>query len=250
MNINVCDNPIFVLGPPRSGTSMMQWALRQHPRLWGGQESDFLIPLVRHLRESFEFGNQRGKLHWLSGQGVSWEEFLYHVGLGINSLYMSRSEGLRWVEQTPEYTLHLDDMIRLFPGAQFVFMVRDGREVVTSLRNFVNPVEHRRACRIWHDFIQAGLDFKASQHGDQLLMVSYGDAVQKTEDELSRVYGFLGEAECEGSVEFIKAKEPINSSFSQNGESRERMGWKHWSDEERAYFDDMCGPLMGELGFR
>ena len=57
--IDVCENPIFVLGPPRSGTSMMQHSLRAHPDLWGGQESDYLVPMVDGLREVFEFGNRR-----------------------------------------------------------------------------------------------------------------------------------------------------------------------------------------------
>ena len=76
MNVEICDKPIFVLGPPRSGTSMMQWALRQHPDLWGGEESDFLVPLLRNLERSYEHGLKRGDKHWLARQEVSYEEYL------------------------------------------------------------------------------------------------------------------------------------------------------------------------------
>lgn len=250
MQIEVCDKPIFVLGPPRSGTSMLQWALRQHPNLWGGPESDFLEPLIDQLRGVFEFGHNRDRFHWLSGQHVEWDEFLQHIGIGVNSLYSSRSGGLRWVEQTPRYATRLDDMVRLFPDAQFLFMVRDGRQVVESLRNFVDPMDHSDACVVWRDSIEAGLRFSRSERTDQMCFVSYADAVQHTEMELRRVSEFLGEPFEPATVDFIRARKPINSSFD-DGHDSEAMPsrWLGWTRKEREVFVDIAGDLLIELGF-
>lgn len=250
MDLQICDEPIFVVGAPRSGTSMMQWALRQHPDLWGGQESDYLVPLVEALGPVFEFGSQRGRLHWLSGQGVGWEEFLRHVGHGINSLYMSRSRGKRWVEQTPQYTHHMEAMSTMFPGAVFLFMLRDGRSVVSSLRRFVNPVPHEEACRIWKVSMESGLAFSRSGLGDRLHWIRYEDVVADTEAELAAVFDFLGLPPERKSVKFITKKSPINSSF-QGEESQEKVGprWAAWSHEERRSFADIAGHLLVELGF-
>jgi Sulfotransferase family len=250
VRVDICDAPIFVLGPPRSGTSMMQWALRQSPMLWGGQESDFLIPLMSSLRDVYRFGSKREKLHWLSGQEVSFDEFARHIGVGINALYTDRSGGKRWVEQTPQYTLHLDDMHRLFPSAQFLFMVRDGREVVHSLRNFVNPVAHEDASRIWVDFIRAGVEFSNGSNGRQLMFVSYHDAVHDTVAELTRVYDFIGEPFTRASVEFITSKAPINSSFDAGDNAAGKTaGWGSWDLSERQTFDDIAGRTLEALGF-
>lgn len=207
-----------------------------------------MIPLLRDLREAWEFGRTREKLHWISGQNVTWEEFLGHVGVGLNSLYTSRSKGLRWVEQTPQYALHLDAMKLLFPDARFLFMVRDGRDVVHSLRNFVKPVEHDRASRIWRDFIGAGLAFSSGPGGESLLLVSYAEAVTNTETELRRVFEFLDEPFAAESVEFIRSKEPINSSFPGQGPGGPPR-WQEWTEEERVEFDEIAGDLLIELGF-
>ncbi len=249
MKIEICDSPIFVLGAPRSGTSMMQWALRQHPGLWGGQESDYLIPLVHALRECHDFGSSRERLHWLSGQGVDFDEFCRHLGCGVNALYMSRSGGKRWVEQTPQYTRHLDDMRRLFPRAQFVCMVRDGRDVVHSLRHFVHPEPHERACELWRDFTRAALLFANSRHGDQLLFASYQRVVDDTESELRRVYDFIGEAFEPKSVDFVRNQGRINSSFREEAGGRTTAGWLEWTVQERRVFDRSAGDLLIELGF-
>lgn len=250
VQIEVCEKPVFVLGPPRSGTSMLQWALRQHPNLWGGPESDFLEPLVDHLHQVFDYGRTRERFHWLSGQSVSWDEFLRHVGVGVNSLYSSRSGGLRWVEQTPRYTTRLDDMVKLFPDVQFLFMVRDGRQVVESLRNFVDPMQHAAACTVWRDSITAGLRFNRSPRADQMLFVSYADAVEHTETELRRVFEFLGEPFEPACVDFIRSRSPINSSFddADNAQTTQPR-WLGWSRVEREAFVEIAGDLLVELGF-
>lgn len=250
-HIEVCPDPIFVVGAPRSGTSMMQHSLRQHPGLWGGEESDFMIPLLQGAKEAHEYGVRRGDLHWLSSQGVAGTEFLRHVGYGINALYTDRSGGLRWVEQTPQYTLHLDDLNAMFPGARFLFMLRDGRSVVHSLRHFVNPVQHDRACRIWKRFTEAGLNFKSSDSGDRVMVVPYEEIVAETDRVLREIYAFLDMPFEAASVDFIRSNSPINSSFTGERTAREKIvpRWEAWSPDERETFDRIAGDLLVELGF-
>jgi hypothetical protein len=247
LKLEVCDDPIFVVGAPRSGTSMLQWALRQHPNLWGGQESDYLIPLHERLRELHEYGSHRGRLHWLSGQQVSFSEFARSVGLGVSALYTDRAGGRRWVEQTPEYTLYLDAMAELFPGAVFLFMVRDGRQVVASLRNFVNPVDHEQACRTWVRFMNSGLAFAGSARGAKLRAVRYESVVANTEAALRDVFTFVGEDFARESVEFVKT-ERINSSFGSHADPL-RPRWTAWSHDERRVFDEIAGPMLVELDY-
>ncbi len=146
--------------------------------------------------------------------------------------------------------MHLDNIVKLFPGARFLFMVRDGRQVVESLRNFVNPVEHERACAMWRDFMTAGLRFSRSSRGDQMLFVSYADAVDDTEAELRRVFEFLGEPFEQASVEFIRSRGPINSSFADGGEGQgTQRRWVAWPREERETFVEIAGDMLVEMGF-
>ncbi|MCB0995702.1 MAG: sulfotransferase [Acidimicrobiales bacterium] len=241
--LTITPEPIFVLGAPRSGTSMMQWALRQHPDLWGGPESDFLIPLLSGARAAHAYGTQRGDLHWLSRMGVGEAELLRYVGAGINAMYTQRSGGLRWVEQTPQYTLHLDEMSQAFPGARFVYMLRNGRDVVNSMRNFVYPVEHAEASRIWAEFVRAGIEFSEGPLGDRMIVVPYADAVQDAAPTLAALLQLLGLRHVDDCARFITDKAPINSSF-QGGERR-----IEWSEDEEYQFDTWAGDTMRLLGF-
>ena len=245
----VCESPVFVLGAPRSGTSMMAHALGSHPELWTGEESDFLAPLLRAARDAWEGGRVRGDLHWLAAGGVSWEEFAAWLGTGMNAMYTSRSDGRRWVEQTPQYTFVLPLLAAAFPTARFVYMLRDGRSVVHSLRHFVRPVEHQRAAELWARHVRAWREFARSEHGDRLHVVRYEAVVRDTADEMRRVLDFLDLPHDDAPAAFITEGQPINSSFA--GESsREKAAprWAAWTRAEREQFHAAAGDLLLELG--
>ncbi len=229
---------------------MLQWALRQHPGLWGGPESDYLVSLVSSLRQTHALGSSRGQFHWLSGLDVSQAEFVKHVGHGINSLYSDRSGGLRWVEQTPGYAKHLGDIALLFPNAIFLVLIRDGRQVVHSLRHFVNPVEHDDACCTWRDYTNAALEFARTAGTDRTHTLRYEDVVANTEAALKKLYSFLGETFEPKSVELIRSKAPINSSFTAEA-SNDKLSprWPAWTLAERERFDEIAGGLLISLGY-
>ena len=173
-----------------------------------------------------------------------------HVGYGVNSLYTSRSKGLRWVEQTPQYTLHLEEITLLFPGAQFPVMVRDGRQVVESLRHFVNPVPFDEACQIWTRFNTAARDYADSAPEDRVHSVSYERAVLETEHEMRRLFEFLGEPYAQASVDRITSRAPMNSSFIGEGkEQKLAPRWTAWTRAERERFVEVAGDLLVDLGY-
>lgn len=247
---DLADAPVFVLGAPRSGTSMMAHALGSHPDLWTGEESDFLAPLLREARKAWEGGRTRGDLHWLAAGGVSWEEFAAWLGMGMNAMYTSRSGGRRWVEQTPQYTFVLPLLAAAFPTAQFVYMLRDGRSVVHSLRHFVRPVEHARASDLWARHVRDGLTFKRSDQGHRLHVVRYEQVVRNTEAEVGRILDFLDLPHHHAPVAFIAEDQPINSSFSgETSHEKARARWADWTKEEREQFHAVAGDLLVELGF-
>lgn len=248
MKVEITDAPIFVLGSPRSGTSMMQWALREHSHLWGGQESDYLLPLVESLKQQHAYGSSRGRLHWLSGQQVDLAEFLRHIGYGINALYTDRAKGLRWVEQTPLYTLMIDDLAVMFPDALFLWMLRDGREVAHSLRNFeANQQDLPIGTETWRRYTQAALDFNQSLHGDRMFLMRFAEIVTEPESALKPLWEFLDVPSEGGPAQMIRERK-LNSSFAAGEEGdRARSGWRAWSDRELQQFTGGAGPLMDRL---
>jgi hypothetical protein len=82
------NKPIFVVGSPRSGTSIVTWCLGQHPNIFPVPESNWMGPFAVNLAVSYQLGAARGILSILSAMGISCDEFFSHIGQSINGLIL------------------------------------------------------------------------------------------------------------------------------------------------------------------
>src|SRR5947209_3365345 len=114
--VPICGRPIFVIGSPRSGTTILAWSLAQHSQLWTSDESQVLWDLFEggRMEKNYQrLGRYDGS--WLCKQNIAKEEFLSYLGLGLNAMFTSRSQGKRWVDQTPVYALLAPHLAQMFP---------------------------------------------------------------------------------------------------------------------------------------
>jgi len=88
------NKPIFVVGSPRSGTSILTWCLGQHPNLFPVPESDWMGDFAVTLAIGYQVGAARGIFSMLSAMGISRDEFFSHIGTSINALVFKRRSDL------------------------------------------------------------------------------------------------------------------------------------------------------------
>jgi hypothetical protein len=82
------NKPIFVVGSPRSGTSILAWCLGYHPNIFPVPESNWMGDFAVNVAMSYQIGAARGIFSILSAMGISRDEFLSHIGRSINSLVL------------------------------------------------------------------------------------------------------------------------------------------------------------------
>ena len=83
------NKPIFVVGSPRSGTSILTWCLGQHPNILVQPESNWIGPFAVDVAIRHEIGSAHGEHSQLSALDVRREEFMAHFGNSINDLVLS-----------------------------------------------------------------------------------------------------------------------------------------------------------------
>ena len=87
---------------------------------------------------------------------------------------------------------HIDHLLRLWPQARFVVLVRDGRDVALSLRRMpFGPNNAWAAAQWWARGIRAGARAQR-EHPEAVLTVRYEDLAQRPETEVPRLCEFLG----------------------------------------------------------
>jgi len=120
------DRPVFIIGAPRSGTSMLYAILRRSSKLahWPGEahevwEADY-HPALRGW-ESNALG--ASDVEEEAAQRIKREFFLI---TGARK---------RLIDKTPRNALRVEFIDTLFPDARYLFLTRDGRDNINSLIN-------------------------------------------------------------------------------------------------------------------
>jgi hypothetical protein len=268
--LTICPDPIFVIGSARSGTTALAFALNKHSQLFNLNETTILIDLFGGDKavQAYRTSVERPAPTMLRTLGVKLDEFLECLGVGINTLFTRKSEGKRWIDKTPQYTLLVDLLADLFPGAYFIHMLRDGRRVVNSMANFHNapsrelerkkvgaikPWDFKNACQVWSRYVEICLDFQ-SRHPTRCLTVINENLVADPAKGFRRLFEFIHAPDEEAPAEYFGSHQ-INSSFWEGGRvdspliERFSDPWETWTAEQQQTFKEKAAQTLTRCGF-
>ncbi|GAB4554996.1 MAG: sulfotransferase [Phycisphaerales bacterium] len=206
-------DPFFIVGTGRSGTTLLQRMLAAHPRITIPPETQFFSrfdPALRFTdplreRDTDAYLARVESDAWWGEMGLSIDAYRAQIEAGgrdarsmlwwmLRELSFGTPEGIRYGEKTPHHEKRVARISALFPGARFIHIVRDPRDVVVSLR--------REAWWPWRSVQRTARSVRATLHrqrcneaalGDRYTRVRYESLVEDPEGELRRICGFLAE---------------------------------------------------------
>jgi hypothetical protein len=229
--------PIFVVGCPRSGTTLLQYILRAHSRIsMATGESHFIIPLARRQAEFGDLASPDGQRKVLAAMEVQSRSFLetdlhgmhydrerlvtrfQELGVStyaalVDALFMenARGEGKeRWADKTPWYVLHMERLLELFPSARFVHLIRDGRDVALSLfrrRHDFQVYNTYCAARYWEIYVARGREIGSRLPQGAYREFYYERLINEPQVFLQSLCDFLGEEYSDDLLNYEKAGE-------------------------------------------
>jgi len=208
-------DPVFVLGHSRSGTSLMCRLLLDHLGVNFGTESQFIVRYHQKLAQYGDLSDDR-RLRWLF-QEISRERFfertrrnfgfVFDIDRAMNSIGQRTYAGVltaifeqfacgqgltRWGDKTPAYARHLPVLRELFPRAQYIHVVRDGRDAALSLMSTgFGPKTAYEAAVAWSAQVR-DIDWLAeTSSASNFLTVRYEDLLKQPGDVLGKIAAFL-----------------------------------------------------------
>ncbi len=222
--------PIFIIATPRSGTTLLTALLHAHRSIAMPPETRFLQVVYRE-RESFGdlrvAANRRRVAERITAKNTMFGdlrldrrqviEAVTNAPPTLGSLFgtvwqeFARSRGKRrWGEKRPGYWREPKTILRLFPDAQIIHLVRDPRACAASLSRVAwweGGVP--RSAAVWHmsnrDLDRLGRNLPA----DQYHRLRYEDLFTDQPGELRRLCDFLGEEFDEAMISHADAARDI-----------------------------------------
>lgn len=222
-------DPIFIIGTERSGSNLLRLMLNSHPSI--------AIPHPPHILKEMMpleplYGDLRGdanfrrlvddtvrlvELHFspwdvpLDREAVFAQapgRDVYGVKAAVYDQYRRAKGKRRWGCKST-FVIHYVDRVRsLSPGAKFIHLVRDGRDVAVSAKTSVfNHFHPHYVGRLWAEQQRTAIGLARRLSSEQLLGVRYEDLLEDPAKELRRVCAFLGEDYSDTLLSYFESSE-------------------------------------------
>jgi hypothetical protein len=266
------DRPIFVVGFPRSGTTLLRLMLHSHPRLAIPHETSFLLEAYHNRKRfgdltieanrrnlaQFIVDRKESRFHLLKLDGADVTERIVAapptLGSCVEAVYRAYADHHgkpRWGDKRPSYVRWLDVVLRMYPNAQIVNLVRDGRD---SLASLLDMPWNKQGIYYWVAQWVAAVDAAARAErrlsADAYTKLRYEDLVADPEPHLRRLCDFLGEAYHPGMSEPNRLAEsivPTNRSWhdrTRTPVTTARIG--SWAKRMEPWQAQLCETAMGD----
>lgn len=211
--------PLFIVGAPRSGTTLIRDLLNRHPDIGIPDEETQFLPELIHkygiypklkkdsIRQKFiqtlehtNFCELMKKKHRSFDRTVveqaCFKENIAAIFETVIRSYIPTQKlsnpNLIWGDKTPFYAQHLPLLAKLYKDARYLHIIRDSRDVAYSGRNAWGK-SFVRSSVDWRDTIRSVWAFR-EQYGTPppLLEIRYEDLLSNTESVIKKVARFCG----------------------------------------------------------
>lgn len=231
----------FIIGRPRSGTTLLRFLFEAHPRILVPPESPFILNLYRKYRKVTDWDpsiirefcddvfKQRYFDKWLTDKEHLYQRLLEKEGkatfqtmvrqvcLSYTSVF--EKEEILWIgDKNPGYSLYVHRIHQLFPEAKIIHITRDYRDNYLSLIkvNFEVPIVPLVVYR-WKFALKQMWKLK-KQIPDQIYSVRYEDLVADPELCFRAVCQFLGIPYDPEVLSFYRKKSEVEKAYSAHDE--------------------------------
>jgi sulfotransferase family protein len=265
--------PIFIVGCPRSGTSLLRDMLDAHSNLTFPTESHFIPVFFKAYGDPQTEGEARRlarkilKLTWIRSWDLALEPVDFaddrsfrEIVTRLYRAYARKQKKTRWGDKTPQYVTEIPVLYALFPECKIIHVYRDGRDVALSwLRVGLDARNIFTAALSWKEWVSKGRRDGAALPSNAYFEVRYESLLARPREVIKDVCEFLEEPFSEA----VLRKNPLRRN-----QRRLRLGqrdfgipntqvvetnaqkWKtEMSPRARLLFESIAGDLLASIGY-
>ncbi|WP_330460376.1 sulfotransferase [Streptomyces sp. NBC_00820] len=273
------DGPVLIIGTERSGSNLLRLMLDAHSRITVPHPPHFMryfAPLAERYGDLAHEDNRarlvadalgllRRHIHpWphpVDADRVTKAATPTLFGV-VAAIYEEhrRAEGAsRWGCKSTFMVDHVEEVLAEYPGARFVWLVREPCDVAASAKRAVfGPSHPYRMALLWRRQQERALAAQDTWGPDVVRLLRYEDLVAAPERELTALCAFLGERMepamlAHHTTVAARQTSALSESWRQAGKpvSTSRVGAHRTAltERERLLVDKVTGPVKQALGY-
>ena len=184
-------NPVFLIGFPRSGTTLLDTILRSHPKIKIVEEKPMVLKMIDKIKN-----NDLYSLQNINATEIQYlrEEYLYEFKKHIN---LDNQSNL-FIDKLPLNIINTGEILRIFPNAKFILSLRHPMDCVLScfmqdfklndaMSNFMNledaAILYKKTMELWNQYIST---LKVNY-----ISIKYEDLIKNFKPNIKKILKFL-----------------------------------------------------------
>ena len=266
--------PLVLLGVSRSGTTLLRVILDRSPGIAIPDES-FFVPLLarRHGKtvDAERFLDDLARIPAIRDWGLSATSLAPRIrsgmpiGEAIAAIYEAYADAAgkpRWGDKTPMYMRHLALLDELFPHAQYVHLIRDGRDAALSFlqmpegtftRTWAHPRTPAQFACLWRREVADARSLGDRVGATRYHEVRYEALVADPDATVRGLCAFAGIPFDSAMLDYAGAVDVSSKPHQQRLLAPPTTGVRSWRDDmpaaDVAGFEAVAGDLLRELAY-
>ena len=238
--------PIFIIGFPRSGTTLLDTILRSHPLIEVIEEKPIIENWIKEIQK--EVDSDLNYLHNINENSAQKFRKMY---FDLRNKNIKKNNGKKiYIDKMPLNIIYAGEILRIFPDAKFIMALRHPCDCVLScfmqsfkmndaMSNFLNLEDsanfYDSVMKIWQLYMNT---FSINQY-----TVKYEDVVTNFEKSINNILDFLEVAWSKNILEFYKTAQVDRLISTPSYDQVNKPIYKKSLDKWKNYKDQMQNVL-------
>lgn len=212
---NKTKDPIFILGLPRAGSTLIEQILSSHSLIEGTQEHHNIMTIGRKIRSFNNSDNYTDNLFELSNEDINNYGKKY-----IDETLWSRKESNFFIDKMPNNFPYIGLIKMILPNAKIIDARRNPLDGCFScFKQFFAKGQHFTydlddIARYYKDYQKIMLFWNELYPGS-IYTVNYENVINNPEHEVKLIFDYLNLEFEEACMSFYKSKRPVKTASSE-----------------------------------
>ena len=226
-------DPIFILGLPRAGSTLLEQILSSHSMIEGTEELHNIMTIGRRIRTTNDSKNYLNNLLDLNKENISSYGNMY-----IDETRWARKDNNFFIDKMPNNFPHIGLIKMILPNAKIIDARRnplDGcfscfKQYFAKGQHFTYDLDD--VARYYKDYLKI-MKFWNNYFPDEIHTVCYENVINNPEQEVRLMLKYLGLDFEKSCMDFYKSSRPVKTASSEQvRQPIYKSGMNYWENYE------------------